>query len=78
MKILQKQSNKYSSGQRAVTLAEKELAVHRLLEVWAQVPELRLGQMIYVAVFGKNPVDLFNVEDGELLQRLERLISEDE
>jgi len=31
-----------------------------------------------VAVFGKNPVDLFNVEDGELLQRLERLISEDE
>lgn len=39
--------------------------------VWAQMPDLRLGQLIYNACRGSEPqLEVFHIEDDELLRRL--------
>lgn len=40
-----------------------------LRDVWEQFPQLRLGQLIEVAI-GTEGADVFNVEEDELVQRL--------
>ena len=42
----------------------------RLQRTWEACPDMRLGQLILVA-----PGDLFNIEDEELLIRIERVIA---
>jgi len=42
----------------------------RLQRAWETCPDMRLGQLILVA-----PGDLFNIEDEELLIRIERVIA---
>jgi len=42
----------------------------RLQRAWEACPDMRLGQLILVA-----PGDLFNIEDEELLIRIERVIA---
>ena len=54
---------------RAETDDRKEAIVRRILDVWMQFPELRLGQLL-VAV--SRPDSLFYMEDEDLVARLER------
>lgn len=46
------------------------LILARLQRAWEACPDMRLGQLILVA-----PGDLFNIEDEELLIRIERVIA---
>jgi hypothetical protein len=58
-------------NKRAVTTTQKELILHRLLEVWdrGNNKQLRLGQLIENAAFNK---DLFYMEDLELADAVEK------
>jgi hypothetical protein len=51
---------------RAITPEAKRAAVERLLAAWLRCPDLRLGQMI-----DNTNVDLFYVEDDDLLANIE-------
>ena len=43
--------------------------IRKLEEVWREHPDLRLGQLLVNCAGGK---DLFNLEDGELMEAMER------
>ena len=43
--------------------------IRKLEEVWREHPDLRLGQLLIDCAGGK---DLFNLEDDELMEALER------
>jgi hypothetical protein len=46
----------------------KKQAIVRILDVWKRNPELRLGQLIYLATNGE---DIFDVEDAQLVTEIE-------
>jgi hypothetical protein len=56
---------------RAVTPDQKAEVLARLLEAWKKHPKQRLGQLLWNANSTTNQVDLFYVEDYELLQACE-------
>ncbi len=65
------------SARRATTTATKRALVERLLAAWALAPALRLGQLIENATerarhADGEAVDLFGVEDEDLVEILER------
>ena len=47
--------------------------LNQLREVWEQVPDWRLGQLIVNAVEPKEPTEIFAVEDSRLQHLLARL-----
>lgn len=54
---------------RAETYNEKMFATQQIRDMWATLPQLRLGQLIVNAIGDR---DLFNLEDDELV----RLVAE--
>jgi hypothetical protein len=58
---------------RAVTPAQKIRAIGRILDVWIRVADLRLGQLIEMALHGDNPRiwDVFDVEDETIAGMIE-------
>jgi len=62
-------------SKRAETDEDKELLLERLYEAWIQLPELRLGQLLYCSCYNdKGPErDMFNVEDEALVAAVEKL-----
>jgi hypothetical protein len=57
----------YVNG-RAKDDETKKQAIARILDVWKRNPELRLGQLIYLAA---NNEDIFDVEDAALVTEIE-------
>jgi hypothetical protein len=47
----------------------------KLSEAWKADPDLRLGQLVYIAA--QPATDVFSVEDGALERGLDRLLSRD-
>lgn len=66
-----KMTRPYDLSERAETDSEKEEVMRRILEVWKQVPQLRLTQLIVNSV-GPDP---FYIEDKKLVQSVENYIS---
>jgi len=58
-------------SKRAVTAKMKRAVIERILVAWEQVPDQRLGQLIDNA-HGQHEMDLFQVEDFDLAERVER------
>lgn len=56
---------------RAITTEQKEEVMRRLLLAWKKHPKQRLGQLLWNANSTTNQVDLFYVEDYELIQACE-------
>jgi len=52
---------------RAVTKSKKKRIMKQILKSWLKIPELRLGQIIYIAIKDK---DLFNIEDYVLMNKI--------
>lgn len=66
---------------RAITTEQKRDLVMRLLSVWLNVPELRLGQLLVNGLDNLVPEHdkshhLFNIEDEILIQLLESTFPE--
>jgi hypothetical protein len=59
---------------RAETDEQKEAIVRRILDVWMQFPELRLGQLLVngLTTTGTFQRSLFYLEDEKLVALLER------
>ena len=59
---------------RAYTLEEKKAVLARLLAVWTQYEDLRLGQLLNNAITGDGP-DLFYIEDRPLCDKVESFLA---
>lgn len=63
--------------QRANTPERKRDAVEALLAAWLRCPQLRLGQLVDVAMNGLSTgACVFYVEDDELTEAFKRIASE--
>lgn len=75
---IQRVASVFKPGQRvpgrAYTLSEKKALLDRVLTVWSQYEDMRLGQLLSNAVF--NGADIFNIEDDALCEALEKFLSE--
>jgi hypothetical protein len=60
---------------RAKTDEQKKDLCESLYRLWKKQPTLRLGQLIALAR-NKSKVDLFYVEDGDLMEEIEDFIYE--
>ena len=60
---------------RAQTPEQKHALLDRLYAAWQQVPELRLGQLVFSATDGQ---DIFPIEDETLIQTIEEWADERE
>jgi hypothetical protein len=64
---------------RADTDVKKERAIDRVIVAWKAVPNLRLGQLIDVAVFSARKLEgcggLFTIEDEHFVEAIERQAS---
>jgi len=54
---------------RAITDKEKAAILNRFFKLWKKYPSLRLGQLIGNVVHNND--QLYNIEDYELIKRLE-------
>jgi len=67
------------AGGRALTPAQKSAIVERILAAWAEVPTLRLGQLVHIATakwtdYGRDAgwrQDIFDIEDDALAAAIE-------
>lgn len=57
---------------RAITPEQKRAVVERLLAAWLVVPEQRLGQLICNGQSASHVVDVFYVEDEQLIRACEQ------
>jgi hypothetical protein len=73
MKNQSKKNMAKSNKDRAYTPEQKKEIMNRMLAVWLSVPELRLGQLISLAMF-YTPIDNFYVEDYLLVNLLENYL----
>lgn len=61
---------------RAYTLEEKKAVLARLLAVWTQYEDLRLGQLLDNAITCSQPgPDLYYVEDRPLCDKVESFLA---
>lgn len=60
---------------RALHIHQKRLLLTRLFLTWAELPELRLGQLLEVAraKISGNTCDLFMLEDQDLIEAAEMI-----
>jgi len=56
---------------RAMTNEEKRAIIEKLYDIWTQVPQLRLGQLLSSASRQK---DIFYIEDFDLVEAAQSLI----